>query len=97
MFARMGDFLSRFPRWRGPDFQNMKKCAWDICKNKVGSKRIFCNIKCKRKYFVDKRRKDIKIMAMDYKGGACEVCGYDKCRAALVFHHLEPFRKDFAL
>ncbi len=30
-------------------------------------------------------------------GGACVICGYDKCPAALQFHHLEPADKKFAI
>jgi len=28
-----------------------------------------------------------------YKGGKCEICGYDKCIAALDFHHINPNEK----
>ena len=28
-------------------------------------------------------------------GGACGICGYDRCNKALVFHHLDPSEKDF--
>lgn len=35
-----------------------------------------------------------KRKAIAYKGGACAVCGYDKCEAALEFHHLNPKEKD---
>ena len=38
-----------------------------------------------------------KIKAVDYLGGACSRCGYDKCRAALDFHHLDPDNKKFSL
>src|SRR6185436_1084805 len=31
------------------------------------------------------------------RGGACEVCGYDKHVAALHFHHLDPAEKRFAV
>lgn len=48
---------------------------------------------------VQKRRKKIKQMAIDYKGGCCQIknCGYNKCNAALEFHHLDPNEKDFSL
>lgn len=46
---------------------------------------------------VDKRRRLIKQKAVDYKGGACISCGYDKCIAALEFHHVEPSGKDFSI
>lgn len=43
------------------------------------------------------RRTRIKEMAVEYKGGCCEICGYRKCLAALDFHHLEPEHKDFSI
>lgn len=30
-------------------------------------------------------------------GGKCQVCGYDKCRDALCFHHVDPTKKSFNL
>jgi hypothetical protein len=42
-------------------------------------------------------RRKIKKKAVDYKGGKCESCGYDKCLAALTFHHLDPNKKDFGI
>jgi len=32
-----------------------------------------------------------------YKGGKCEICGYNKCLGALDFHHLNPNEKDFSI
>ena len=43
----------------------------------------------------EKRRRDIKLRAIEYKGGECEVCGYNKYVGALHFHHLDPNEKDF--
>ena len=40
-------------------------------------------------------RKDKKRKLIEYKGGKCEVCGYDKCVSALSFHHKDPKEKDF--
>lgn len=40
------------------------------------------------------RLKALKIKAIEYKGGKCEKCGYDKCTAALEFHHTNPLLKD---
>ena len=45
--------------------------------------------------FVIKRRQQLKIMSVEYKGGKCLICGYDKCLSALEFHHLNPNEKDF--
>lgn len=44
---------------------------------------------------VVKRRQKIKEMAIEYKGGCCQKCGYNKCNSALEFHHLDPNEKDF--
>jgi CO dehydrogenase nickel-insertion accessory protein CooC1 len=46
---------------------------------------------------VTERRKKLKLMAIDYKGGKCCVCGYNKCVRALAFHHLDPKIKSFSL
>ena len=32
-----------------------------------------------------------------YKGGKCQICGYNKCIQALEFHHLDPSKKDFSI
>lgn len=38
---------------------------------------------------VAKRRKTIRLKAIEYKGGCCSRCGYDKCKDALEFHHIQ--------
>ena len=43
------------------------------------------------------RRKKIRDMALEYKGGKCVLCGYKKSKRALSFHHLDPKKKDFGL
>jgi DNA-binding CsgD family transcriptional regulator len=39
------------------------------------------------------RKKD----AVEYKGGKCIVCGYNKYIGALDFHHLDPSKKEFSI
>lgn len=46
---------------------------------------------------VQKRRLKIKLMSIKYKGGKCIKCGYNKCIAALEFHHLDSNIKDFGI
>lgn len=46
---------------------------------------------------VQKRRDKIKEILVEYKGGKCEICGYNKCISALEFHHLDPNAKDFGI
>lgn len=43
------------------------------------------------------RARRFKIKCVEYKGGSCEKCGYDKYIGALQFHHLDPNKKDFGL
>tara|TARA_Y100000296_G_C4995576_1_gene167572 strand:+ start:40 stop:399 length:360 start_codon:yes stop_codon:yes gene_type:complete len=40
-------------------------------------------------------RRRRKQKAVDYKGGKCKICGYNKCNSSLQFHHIEPGHKDF--
>lgn len=46
---------------------------------------------------VSKRRKKIKEMAIEYKGGKCQICGYKKCRGALELHHINKKEKKFGI
>lgn len=42
-------------------------------------------------------RQRLKLLALEYKGGKCESCGYNKCSAALHFHHRDRSTKSFEL
>ena len=44
---------------------------------------------------VKTHRQKMKEKAVQYKGGKCIKCDYDKCIRALEFHHLVPNEKDF--
>lgn len=57
-----------------------------------GHRRTKCN-SCN----VNTRRFALKTRAIEYKGGGCQKCGYNKCKAAMVFHHLNPKEKDFTI
>src|SRR3954466_3606152 len=46
---------------------------------------------------VSRRRKVIRDTLLDEAGGKCIRCGYDRCRDALVFHHLDPAQKERGL
>jgi hypothetical protein len=50
-----------------------------------------------RNFRVSERRRKLKILAINYKGGKCIRCGYDKCPRSLDFHHLDPGEKDFSI
>ena len=38
-----------------------------------------------------------KLRAVYYKGGKCQLCGYNKSIRALQFHHIDPNEKDFGI
>lgn len=42
-------------------------------------------------------RRRTKLKLVEYKGGKCKNCGYNKCPEALTFHHLDPSQKDFTI
>lgn len=76
----------------------MKKCKWHLCTNDVpDGKRKYCSTKCKNKGTVTTFRYEQKKKAIEYKGGQCKICGYNKYHGALHFHHLDPKLKDFSL
>lgn len=54
----------------------------------------------RREYMIDavaKRRKKIREMAVEYLGGKCCLCKYNRCMAALDFHHVDESTKKFGL
>ncbi len=67
--------------------------------------KIFCSEKCeqtqsrirnKEKGALNfkKRRQEMKRRCINYMGGKCEICGYNKHLCALDFHHKTPKEKD---
>lgn len=46
---------------------------------------------------IDYQSHERKNKAVEYKGGKCTKCGYDKCPAGLTFHHTDPNEKDYAI
>ncbi len=46
---------------------------------------------------VSKRRRAIKALAIEYKGGKCQICGYKKYQGALDLHHIDREQKEFSI
>lgn len=63
------------------EYSKEKGHTYNICNN------------CKQNY----RKKLLKKKAIEYKGGKCQICGYDKCENSLTFHHLDPSKKSFQI
>ena len=54
----------------------------------------------RRKYMIQavaKRRKFIRLKAIQHLGGKCSRCGYSKYKEVLEFHHKNPSEKDFGI
>lgn len=46
---------------------------------------------------VSKRRRRLKEMVVEYRGGKCILCGYKKYVGALDLHHVDESTKEFVL
>ena len=55
--------------------------------------------KCKRCVgeAVTRRLQKVKRILVSEAGGACAVCGYQRCIVNLHFHHVKPEEKSFAI
>lgn len=49
------------------------------------------------KMAVAKRRKTMRKQVVAYKGGSCELCGYNSCIDALDLHHRIASQKEFGI
>lgn len=63
-----------------------------IYDHKKGHNKNECNSCC-----VTKSKRKTKLKAIEYMGGKCKICKYNKCIASLCFHHKDPSKKDFAI
>ena len=69
-----------------------------ICEKKYeykkgnGSSLHVC-VACRNMY----RKRIMKRKMIEYKGGKCEICGYDKNDNAFDFHHIDPSDKKYSL
>ena len=54
-------------------------------------------LKKKNYLHVKSHRQKMKEKSVQYKGGKCVKCDYNKCIRALEFHHLDPSEKDFTI
>lgn len=57
-----------------------------------GKMKSMCS-KCHAKD-ISQRLRNARKAAVEYKGGKCELCGYDRYIGALEFHHRDPTQKD---
>lgn len=63
-----------------------------------GTKKGYCyGCKACRLQWTQERQNHHRKVIIEYKGSCCTVCGYDKCQAALEFHHTYSSDKLFTL
>ena len=56
---------------------------------------VYCKT-CTNRQTIERQQR-LKLQAVQYKGGKCGSCGYDKYIGCLEFHHMDPTKKDFNL
>lgn len=72
-----------------------RTCGTDDTTKFYTKTKYFCKDCWNRKTY-DLTREKLDTL-IDERGGACEVCGYNKCRAALHWHHIDPLAKEFSI
>jgi len=50
-----------------------------------------------RKHKAALRRKQLREQAIQYLGGRCRICSYDRCPTAFDFHHIQVWAKEFTI
>lgn len=76
----------------------LKECkhhGWTEYVPRPGRNHFECR-KCRNERSVARRLK-IKTILVEEYGGCCQICQYNRCIAALQFHHLDPELKSFTL
>lgn len=78
-----------------------------LCQKTISSTRKYCsncfNNREKRPKLVSAKQSVLshyqkkKEMGIEYLGGCCKICKYDKCPQSLHFHHKNPDEKDFTI
>lgn len=86
--------------------KRMRETHCPVCNKPKLSNRKYCSKSCRdhirplkvSDYSKTKKwRHKTKQQAVDYKGGKCILCGYDKCLQSLDFHHLDASQKEFGI
>ena len=86
--------------WRRDDARpdRIMRCCprhdWTVFRS-AGGTQYRC-VLCSREGVAERRRR-IKQILVAEAGGRCSLCGYDRCAAALHFHHIEPAAKAFTI
>jgi hypothetical protein len=63
---------------------------------RVDARGTFRCVRCSSAQVAARRRR-VKELLVHEAGGACCLCGYDRCLRALEFHHVDPATKRFGV
>lgn len=81
------------------EFSNQRWMRWSLLKIELDKCDLLCQ-NCHRELHYnlkDNERRQEKLTYLKYSGGSCVKCGYDKCPAAITFHHKDPNEKYFSI
>lgn len=78
-----------------PKFSNLACKTHGVTEFVLSSGYYKCK-SCRKERVAEQRRKNKRMLLAEF-GGSCVNCGYDKCAAALQFHHIDPTTKEFGL
>ena len=78
--------LKKVAKLKGRAFETVKKYVIRKSKQKITKSEA-----------VITWRKRTKLKLVEYKGGKCQICDYNKSLNALHFHHIDPNEKDFQI
>ena len=98
-YIKLDDLLINKAQLLYDEIGNIKKVSKIL---NIGWERLSKVINKNKKIITKKEaviswRKRLKIKLINYKGGKCQICGYNRCINALEFHHLNPNEKDFQI
>lgn len=88
--------LARQARITGQKFATLECAHHGLTRFVLEGRGYFRCMKCRQERVSEWRRR-VKRKLVAEAGGACLICGYERCIAALEFHHLDPGSKRFAL
>ena len=93
--------IKTIPRSEVSDCRFCPRCKTEKLKTEFYNRRngkgnsVYCK-SCSNTQTVE-RQKRFKQQCVDWKGGKCVGCGYNKCNNALDFHHLGQDKKEFSI
>jgi hypothetical protein len=71
-----------------------KLCIREKCGGPLtGRQKRFCSKRCNWLYNAALYRRNMKGKAVEWLGGRCQLCDYDRCIDALIFHHVKGKKK----